>query len=75
MIPKFLLSKRKESKKKKRKEPLNNSDIIEEKLEDSLGKYQSNLKLVRVDDIQHNDMSRVIVLRTFLLAPQSLTDH
>lgn len=74
MIPKFLLSKRKESK-KKRKEPLNNSDIIEEKLEDSLGKYQSNLKLVRVDDILHNDMSRVIVLRTLLLAPQSLTDH
>lgn len=61
--------------KEKKSEALNNSDIIEEKLEVLLGKYQSNLRLICVEDILCNDMSRVIILGTLLLALQSLIDH
>lgn len=63
-------------KKERKNEALNNSDVIEEKLEDLLGKYQSNLTLVCAEDILFNDMSRVItILGTFMLALQSMIDH
>lgn len=48
-----------------KKGALNNSDVIEEKLEDSLGKYQSNLNLVCIEDILGNGEGTAIILQTF----------